>query len=207
MGIADSIYRNTSLLFMGKIFKLNTKRLFMRQWKPSDLDPFTMLNSDSEVMEYFPKTLSRAESDELAGKIQNFITETDWGPWAVELISTNEFIGFVGLNSPKPEFPPAPCVEICWRLTRKYWGNGYAAEAGQECLKFAFEKLNLEKIVSFTTLNNLNSQAVMERLGMENTHQNFMHPNIEKNSPLCEHVLYSITQQQWKKNNDQFNRK
>ena len=108
----------------------------------------------------------------------------------------------MGLNSHKPEFPPAPCVEICWRLTRKYWGNGYATEAGQECLKFAFEKLNFEKIVSFTTLNNLNSQAVMERLGMENTHQNFMHPNIKKNSTLCEHVLFSITQLQWEINND-----
>ena len=84
-------------------------------------------------------------------------------------------------------------------------GSDYTTEAGQECMNFTFEKL--EKIVSFTTLNNLNSQAVMERLGMKNTHQNFMHPNIEKNSPLCEHVLYSITQQQWKKNNDQFNRK
>jgi len=39
---------------------------------------------------------------------------------------------------------------------------------------------------------------------MENTHQNFMHPNIKKNSPLCEYVLYSITQLQWEKNNDQF---
>ena len=125
----------------------------------------------------------------------------------MELISTHEFIGFVGLNSPKPEFPPALCVEIGWRLARKYWGFGYATEAGQECLKFAFEKLKLEKIVSFTTLNNLNSQAVMKRLGMENTHQNFMHPNIENNDPLCEYVLYSISQQQWKKNNDQFNRK
>ena len=186
---------------------LKTKRLILRQWIPADLAPFAGLNSDSEVMKYFPNTLSGEESNDLAGKIQLFIAENDWGSWAVELISTHEFIGFVGLNSPRPEFPPAPCVEICWRLTRKYWGNGYATEAGQECLKFAFGKLTLVKIVSFTTLNNLNSQAVMERLGMENTHQNFMHPNIKKNSPLCKHVLYSITQQQWKKNNDQFNRK
>ena len=186
---------------------LKTNRLLLRQWKQSDLEPFSELNSDPEVMEFFPKTLSRTESDKLARKIKKFITENGWGLWAVELISTHEFIGFVGLNSPKPEFPPAPCVEIGWRLARKYWGSGYATEAGQECLKFAFEKLKLEKIVSFTTLKNLNSQAVMERLGMINTHQNFMHPNIEKNSPLCEHVLYSITQQQWKKNNDQFNRK
>jgi len=42
------------------------------------------------------------------------------------------------------------------------------AQAGFECLEHAFE--NLDKVVSFTTLNILNSQAVMERLGMKNTH-------------------------------------
>ena len=105
------------------------------------------MNSDLKVMEYFPKILSRIESDELAGKIKKFITENNWGLWAVELISTHEFIGFVGLNSPKPEFAPAPCVEIGWRLARKYWGFGYATEAGFECLKHTFENLNLDKVV------------------------------------------------------------
>ena len=169
--------------------------------------PFAELNSDPNVMKFFPKTLSRAESDELAGKIKKFITENGWGLWEIELISTSKLIGFVGLNSPKPDIPPAQCVEIGWRLSSKCWGNGYATEAGFECFKYAFEKLKLEKVVSFTTLNNLKSQVVMERLGMENTHQNFMHSNIEKNSLLCEHILHSITQQQWMKNNDQFNRK
>ena len=42
------------------------------------------------------------------------------------------------------------------------------AQEGFECLKHAFE--NLDKVVSFTTLNILNSQAVMERLGMKNTY-------------------------------------
>ena len=104
------------------VIKIN--RLILRQWKPADLEPFAVLNSDPEVMEYFPKILSRIESDDLAGKIKDFINENGWGLWAVKLISTHEFIGFVGLNSPKPEFSPAPCVEIGWRLARKYWGSG-----------------------------------------------------------------------------------
>ena len=147
---------------------IKTSRLVLRQWKPADIEPFSELNSDPEVMEYSLKVLSRKESDEIAGKIQKFITENGWGLWAVELKFTHEFIGFVGLNSLKPELPPSPCVEIGWRLARKYWGFGYATEAGFECLKHAFE--NLDKVVSFTTLNILNSQAVMERLGMKNTY-------------------------------------
>ena len=84
---------------------LKTSRLLLRQWKQLDFEPFSELNSDPEVMEFFPKTLSQVESDKLARKIQKFITENDWGLWAVELISTSEFIGFVELNSPKPDMP------------------------------------------------------------------------------------------------------
>ena len=40
---------------------IKTNRLILRQWKPTDLEPFAMLNSDPEVMEYFPKILSRIE--------------------------------------------------------------------------------------------------------------------------------------------------
>ena len=58
---------------------LKTKRLTLRQWKASDLAPFAELNSDPNVMEFFPKTLSRAESDELTGKIKKIITENGWG--------------------------------------------------------------------------------------------------------------------------------
>ena len=49
---------------------LKTNRLLLRQWKQSDLEPFAELNSDPEVMEFFSKTLSRTESDELARKIK-----------------------------------------------------------------------------------------------------------------------------------------
>ena len=54
---------------------LKTNRFLLRQWKQSDLEPFAELNSHTEVMEFFPKTLSRIESDELAKKIKKFITE------------------------------------------------------------------------------------------------------------------------------------
>ena len=57
---------------------IKTSRLILRLWKPADLEPFAVLNSDPEVMEYFPKILSRTESDELAGKIKNFINENGW---------------------------------------------------------------------------------------------------------------------------------
>lgn len=171
--------------------QLETPRLILRQWQVRDFDVFADLNADPDVMRYFPAALSKNESDLLAGRFQDTITEYGWGFWAVELKENQQFIGFVGLANQAEKFTFSPCVEIGWRLAQQYWHQGYATEAAQQCLKFAFEKLALEQVVSFTTVLNQASEKVMQRLGMDYV-ENFMHPALDKNHALAEHVLYRI---------------
>lgn len=109
-------------------------------------------------------------------------------------------MGFVGLHETTYDLPVTPCVEISWRLAKKYWGKGYATEAAKASLAVAFTTLELYEIFSFTSVLNKKSRAVMERLRMTNTQENFEHPIIPKNHPLREHVLYQINKQQWSKN-------
>lgn len=175
---------------------LRTERTILRQWQPQDLPVFADLNADLEVMKYFPKSLRREESDALAMRCKELIAKQGWGFWALELISTGEFIGFLGLHKPD-DLPFSPCVEIGWRLHRHYWGNGYATEASQEVLRFAFEDLNLDQVVSFTAVTNKRSRAVMERLGFTNAEQNFAHPQLPIDHELVEHVLYTLSHRQW----------
>ena len=182
---------------MTKIIELETERLTLRQWKESDYPAFSELNADSEVMAYFPKTMSRAESDEMADKIKSLISERGWGLWAVEEKKSTRFVGFVGLHKPVPELPFSPCVEIGWRLAKQYWGKGYATEASKKVLTFAFGSLNLARVYSFTSVANLRSRAVMERLNMINTNKNFEHPEVPVANPLREHVLYELTKERW----------
>lgn len=181
-----------------RVLELETDRLRLRQWKECDFPVFAELNSDPDVMEYFPKLLQPAESDSIAEKCRQLIAERGWGFWAVSLKESGSFIGFVGLHKPKADFPFAPCVEIGWRLHKLYWGKGYATEAATEALRFAFEVLFLDEVVSFTTISNHRSRAVMERVGMNNTHNDFKHPDIESGHPLSEHVLYRITSAEWR---------
>ena len=136
-----------------------TERLILRQWKERDILPFFKLNSDPEVMKFFPSLLSQKESNEMATEIQRRINKNGWGFWAVEEKKSKAFIGFVGLNKPKTELPCSPCIEIGWRLTKKFWGNGYATEAGNASLKYAFSELSLKEVVSFTTVSNKRSQV------------------------------------------------
>ena len=179
---------------------LKTERLILRQWTDDDFALFSNISGDSKVMEFYPSQLTEEESNNMANRVQSLIQDKGWGFWAVEVPNIEKFIGFVGLHTPKNTLPFSPCVEIGWRLSKAHWGKGYATEAAKESLKFAFTILNLNEVVSFTTVANIRSQAVMLKIGMVNTGNNFMHPDIASSHPQCEHVLYKITKSEWADN-------
>ena len=166
-------------------------RLILRAWREEDLAPFAELNADPAVMEYFPSTLSRAESDAFAARIRSEMAERGFGLWAVEVPGVAPFIGFTGLAVPRFRAHFTPCVEIGWRIAREYWGRGYAPEAAGKALAHAFVALGLDEAVSFTAAGNLRSRRVMEKLGM--THDpadDFEHPSLAPGHRLRRHVLY-----------------
>lgn len=177
--------------------ELVTARLRLRTWHDSDREPFADLNADPEVMEHFPSVLTRAASDASIDAWQQQFQERGWSNWAVEVTDTKVFIGFVGLSVPRRVLPFSPCVEIGWRLARSSWGKGYATEAAREALRFGFDVLGLPEIVSFTTVRNRRSRAVMERIGMHDAKQDFEHPGIPEGHEQRPHCLYRMTQRQW----------
>lgn len=172
---------------------LTTERLRLRQWMEEDLPAFAELNADAKVMEHFPKTLSREESDQFAFRIQVHFDNHGFGLWAVELPSVAPFIGFVGLSVPSFEAHFTPCVEVGWRIAHKYWNNGFATEGAQAAINYGFSELGLTEIVSFTATSNLPSRRVMEKLGMSHDeNKDFQHPNLSAGHPLRPHVLYRL---------------
>jgi RimJ/RimL family protein N-acetyltransferase len=172
---------------------LTTPRLELRRWRESDLEPFAAINADPAVMEHFPELLSRRQSDELVEKIEDGFGANGFGLWALEVRGTGEFIGFTGLAVPEFEAHFTPAVEVGWRLKRSAWGNGYATEAACAALQFGFEEAGLDEIVSFTTVANRRSQAVMKRLGMSHVPaDDFDHPSLPAGHPQRPHVLYRL---------------
>lgn len=170
---------------------LKTKRLILRPWKEEDLSLFAAMNADERVMEHFPATLSREESDAFAKKIMRQFETKDYGLWAVEVPGIASFIGFVGLID--HDFPAhfTPCIEIGWRLAYNYWGQGYAFEAASKVMDYAFNVLKLDELVSMTAVSNQRSQKLMKKLGMtRNPDDDFENPKLKPGHPLRPHVLY-----------------
>jgi len=163
--------------------------ILLRQWREEDLEPYAAMNADAEVMQYFPKPLTFAESEESLLRLRKGIAQRGWGLWAVEV--EGEFAGFTGLAEPKFTAPFTPCVEIAWRFRREFWGRSIAYSAALTAQSFAFKNLKLPELVTFTAAINQRSRRLMERLEFTRSESDdFLHPSIAEDSPLRLHVLY-----------------
>jgi RimJ/RimL family protein N-acetyltransferase len=177
---------------------LRTDRLILRRWLESDRESFARINSDRRVMEFFPKTLSREESDRFVDRIEAHFQQYAFGLFAAELRANGTFIGYIGLSV--PSFPAAftPCVEVGWRLSADHWGQGLATEGARELLGFAFGALNLDFLVSYTVPANIRSWRVMEKIGMTRSPtEDFEHPKLPEGHPLRRHFLYRLRRLDW----------
>lgn len=181
---------------------LRTDRLILRPFETADRAPFSELNADPAVMEWFPSTLTRAQSDDFADRIDVGFAARGWGLWAVDAVAVDGvagFVGFVGLTPVPDDLPPAPAVEVGWRLARAAWGRGIASEAATASLRFAFDELGLVEVVSFTAVPNERSQAVMCRIGLtRRPERDFDHPRLDPASRLYRHVVYAATADEWR---------
>jgi RimJ/RimL family protein N-acetyltransferase len=181
--------------------QLPTRRLLLRRWRDEDRTPFAALNADPVVMEHFPATLRRGESDALVDRIEAGFEQRGWGLWAIEVPRSAAFVGFVGLNPATFDAPFTPAVEIGWRMAREHWGKGYATEGALAALAFGFDTLALDEIVSFTTHANTRSRQVMERLQMQHdSADDFENPNVPEGDPSRPHVLYRLDRHAWLRN-------
>lgn len=173
--------------------ELHAERVVLRGWRADDLAPFASLNADPRVMEHYPATLTRVQSDTFVReRIVPQFAERGFGLWAVEVPGVAPFIGYVGLQVVTFQAHFTPCVEIDWRLAFPFWGRGFATEAARAAVTLGFTEAGLEEIVSFTVPANRRSIAVMERLEMR-YHGEFEHPDLPSGHLLRTHVLYRLS--------------
>ncbi len=86
-----------------------------------------------------------------------------WLAFAVVLPGENRVIGEAGVfikELPKSE------GDIGWMLHPEFQGRGYATEAAQALVRYAFEERGLHRLTSGCEVRNTASWRLMERLGM-----------------------------------------
>lgn len=144
--------------------EVETSRLRLRMFEPSDLDALCGMTRDPEVMRYigYGHTLLREETRANLTNIISAFRRRGFGRWALVLKETGALVGYCGLSSGNEEVG----VELAYMLKRDVWGRGLALEAGRACLRYGFERLGLQSVAGLTRRDNHRSRRVLERLGM-----------------------------------------
>jgi len=171
-------------------YLFTTPRLGFRNWQEFDLDDFASINSDQEVMRFFQKPLSRAETQAMMNRMQQMYEEKGYCYFAVDLLETKELIGTIGLGWKTFESDFTPCVDIGWRIGKKWWNQGLASEGASACLSFA-QQNQIKQVVSMASIGNAASIQVMKKIGM-NFWKEFDHSELKDFPDIQRCSLYRI---------------
>ena len=181
---------------MGKpgycIHGFETERLILRAWRSEDREPFACINADPMVMQHFRAPLTRDQSDALVDRIEAHFATYGFGLFALERKRDGQFLGFTGLAAALGT-PVEGDIEIGWRIAQMYWRKGYAHEAAKACVNWFWRNTDFPRLVSYTAVTNLPSQALMRKLGFPHLRElDFDHPSIPTSHPLCHQHVYVL---------------
>lgn len=177
---------------MTEQYLFTSARLGFRAWRPTDILPMAAINADIEVMEFFPRTNTLTQTEEFIERMELQLADKGYCYYAVDVMSTGLFIGFIGLCYQTYEAPFTPCTDIGWRLQRQAWGRGYATEGAQRCMDYGLNDLRLKEIYAIAPKINTRSVQVMNKIGMQKAGE-FQHPLLANDERLRECVLYKTS--------------
>ncbi len=144
---------------------LETERLILRRITHDDLEELLQIWGDAETMSLFPKTLNRQEMSEWIDRNLKRYEDFGHGIWAVILKADGVFIGDCGLVI--QEVDGVQELEVGYHFNKRFWGQGFAAEAARGCMNYAFYQMNARRIISMIRPENLPSRRVAERNGLK----------------------------------------
>ncbi len=141
-----------------------TPRLLIRKFRDEDAEHVFAMRSDPEIMRYIREPQFHIqETLNWMAMITGHLESKGIGFMAVIEKESGAFVGWCGLWILKETRE----VEIGYAVRKERWGRGYATEAAERVLRYAFEELGLERVVAVAFPDNSASIKIMKKLGME----------------------------------------
>ncbi len=143
------------------VFKLETSRLFLRDFRPADTEALVSYHSDPRYMEHY------SDTPDTEGIVQTAIAWANENPrlnfqLAIQLSGIEEPIGTVGLRITEPSSGRA---NFGCELNPNYWSTGYAEEASRALLDYGVSTLSIRRVEAWTAARNMRAHSLAERLG------------------------------------------
>ena len=142
---------------------IETERLLIRPFDPSDAESIAMVYGDPEVMRHV--VLGVLDHDRTAALLEGYRRSQDehgFSTWAVVEKESGTVVGDVGFGIYAPTGEP----ELGYTLATRVWGRGYGLEAAGACVETAFAHLPHRRLLAKIEPENERSVRLAERLGM-----------------------------------------
>jgi RimJ/RimL family protein N-acetyltransferase len=171
-------------------FRLETERLFLRDWREDDLDALHRINSDPLVMATIGPLQDRETARASLDRLMARAARDGHTLWALERKSDCRVIGFCGIvTGTVPQIEDE--LEIGWRLASDCWGQSYAREAAEAAIGWLAKNRPGRRLCAITLASNARSRGLMGRLGMRYDPSGdfgYAGPGKPEGSPLKPHV-------------------
>ena len=175
---------------------IQTSRLIIRAALPGDVDALVERRNDHEVARLqdweTPYPRAAAEST-VADTVAMADGPTDGGWWMATLVeaSSNRIIGDMSLHLTNDR----RTAEVGYSLDRASWGKGYAVEALEALLAWAFQDLPITRVTGSLHPDNRASAMLLERAGLLfEGHTRLSYWLDDDNS---DDWIYGMTREQW----------
>lgn len=171
---------------------ITTERLVLRLFQTSDAEAVAALCNNYQIYKNtlylpYPYSLNDALSW-MEHHYDNFMADKSY-EFAVTDKDSGEVLGAIALSN-HPRFNQG---ELAYWIGEPYWGNGYATEAAQSILQFAFEEKKLHKVFARYFASNAASGKVMEKIGMKK--EGTLQDHVMKDGKYKDLVYYGIVKE------------
>ncbi len=145
--------------------RIETPRLVLRSMQPSDIDALLLIFTDPKVMASFGGELfTREQMERWLQRNLDHQAEFGYGLFSIIHKATGLLIGDCGLEQMEVEGVQA--AELGYDIRSDYWNQGIATEAAAAVRDYAFNMLQLPRLISLIRVGNLASKRVAEKTGM-----------------------------------------
>ncbi len=174
---------------------LKTERLILREFLESDLVAVHEYAQDKVTVRFLdwgPNTLR--ETTFFLKESIGFQTEEPRTTFdlAVVISETNRLIGGCSVAVLESDRVAAG---LGYLLNRDFWGKGYATEAASVMVNFAFDVLGMQRVVAACDSENLDSEKVMKKLGMQR--DALLRRDKFMKGKYRDTLIYSIARSEW----------
>jgi ribosomal-protein-alanine N-acetyltransferase len=174
---------------------LLTARLRLRPFTSGDTDALFALHSNAHVLRYWdaPPWSEPGRAERFIAACGRMAEEGSGARLAIDRVSDQAFVGWCSLSRWNPDYRSA-AMGYCFNEAA--WGHGYATEAGQAVLQWAFDTLGLNRVQAETDTRNAASARVLEKLGF--VREGTLREDCIVNGEVSDSWVYGLIKRQWR---------